>query len=71
MKDLAFRIFVSLIYVRENVYFWDFSNKIGPDPTHTDSKSLKKYVFNRVSHQNMFFRKKINPTHSRGIWVVG
>ena len=46
MKDLAFRIFVSLIYVRENVYFWDFSNKIGPDPTHTDSKSLKKYVFN-------------------------
>ena len=25
----------------------------------------------RVSHQNMFFRKKINPTHSRGIWVLG
>ena len=28
-------------------------------------------TYTRVSHQNMFFRKKINPTHSRGIWVVG
>ena len=29
---------------------------------------LKKYVDTRVSQPNMFFKKKIFPTHSRGIW---
>ena len=28
-------------------------------------------LYNRVSHQNMFFWNKKNPTQSRGIWVVG
>ena len=29
------------------------------------------YIYIRVSHQNMFFWNKKNPTQSRGIWVVG
>ena len=52
------------------LHIWFFSQDSNKKRGFVEDRCVNK-GYTRVSHQNMFFRKKINPTHSRGIWVVG